>query len=113
VRLDPPEEGRVSGTVRFGLAHVGPPYRAHGGIIASVFDQVLGVANIASGAAGMTKTITVTYHRATPIRTDLRVEGTCVGSEGRVSHASGVIYDEDGRPTAEAEATFVRPRTPV
>jgi acyl-coenzyme A thioesterase PaaI-like protein len=113
VRLGSPEGGSVSGTVIFGLAHVGPPYRAHGGVIASVFDQVLGVANIGAGAAGMTKSMTVTYRRATPIRVELRIEGAFAGREGRTSHATGVIYDEEGRPTAEAEATFVQPRMPV
>jgi acyl-coenzyme A thioesterase PaaI-like protein len=113
VRLGPSEDGKVAGTVRFGLAHVGPPYRAHGGVIASVFDQVLGVANLSGGIPGMTKSMTVTYRRATPIRVPLRVEAWVTSSEGRASHASGVIYDEDGRPTAEADATFVQPRSPL
>ncbi|MCU1372724.1 MAG: thioesterase superfamily protein [Actinomycetia bacterium] len=104
------EDASVAGTVRFDLQHVGPPYRAHGGIIASVFDQVLGIASIASGSPGMTGSMTVKYRRATPLHEDLRIEARFVGGEGRTSHATGEIYDDEGRVTAEAEAMFVRPR---
>ena len=98
----------LRGTVRFGLAHVGPPYRAHGGVIASTFDQVLGIATIAGGAPGMTARMTVTYRRATPIEQDVRVEATLHEAEGRMSRATGRMIDRDGNVTAEAEATFVQ-----
>ena len=104
------EDASVGGTVHFGLAHVGPPYRAHGGVIASFFDQVLGIAVIAAGSPGMTASMTVRYRRATPLREDLRYEASFTGGEGRASHAKGAIYDGDGRVTAEAEAMFVQPR---
>lgn len=104
------EGGQVAGSVHFSLAHVGPPYRAHGGVIASFFDQVLGIAAIAGESPGMTTSMTVRYRRATPLREDLRYEATFAGSEGRTSHATGAIYDGEGRVTAEAEATFVQPR---
>jgi acyl-coenzyme A thioesterase PaaI-like protein len=103
-------EGSVQGTVRFDLQHVGPPYRAHGGVIAAVFDQALGIAAIAGGSPGMTGSMTVRYRRATPLRDDLRIEARMVGGEGRVSHATGEIYDDEGRVTAEAEAMFVQPK---
>jgi acyl-coenzyme A thioesterase PaaI-like protein len=103
-------EGSTTGTVRFDLQHVGPPYRAHGGIIAAVFDQVLGIAAIAGGSPGMTGSMTVKYRRATPLREDLRIEARMVAGEGRISHATGEIYDDQGRVTAEAEAMFVQPK---
>jgi acyl-coenzyme A thioesterase PaaI-like protein len=104
------EDASVAGTVRFDMQHVGPPYRAHGGIIALLFDQVLGIATIAAGSPGMTGSMTVKYRRATPLHTDLRIEARYVGGEGRTSHATGEIYDNEGRVTAEAEAMFVQPR---
>jgi acyl-coenzyme A thioesterase PaaI-like protein len=111
VDLEIAEDASVSGTVRFGLSHVGPPYRAHGGVIASLFDQILGIAPIAAGSPGMTRSLSVTYRRATPLDTDLRFEAAFEGTDGRTSRASGVIRDLDGRVTAEAEATFVQPRS--
>jgi acyl-coenzyme A thioesterase PaaI-like protein len=110
VRLKIGEDRSVQGTVHFGLAHVGPPYRAHGGVVASVFDQVLGVATIAAGSPGMTGSMTVKYRRATPLHEDLRIEAAFTGGEGRTSHARGFIYDAEGRVTAEAEAMFIQPR---
>jgi acyl-coenzyme A thioesterase PaaI-like protein len=104
------EDGSVSGTVRFDLQHVGPPYRAHGGMIAAVFDQALGIAAIAGKASGYTGSMTVRYKHATPISEELRFEARIVGAEGRVSHATGELYDSEGRVTAEAEATFVSAR---
>lgn len=113
VRLDITSgDPHVTGTVRFGLAHVGPPYRAHGGVIASVFDQVLGIAAMASGSPGMTASMTVTYRRATPIEEDVRFEVDFEGSTGRRSRATGRFLDAQGSVTAEAEATFIQPRKP-
>jgi acyl-coenzyme A thioesterase PaaI-like protein len=104
------EDGTVAGTVRFDLQHVGPPYRAHGGVVASVFDQVLGIAAIAGGSSGFTGSMTVRYKKATPLREELRFEARMVGAKGRISHATGEIYDSEGQVTAEAEATFVQAR---
>jgi acyl-coenzyme A thioesterase PaaI-like protein len=104
------EDGSVTGTVRFDLQHVGPPYRAHGGVVASVFDQVLGIAAIAGGSAGYTGSMTVRYKRATPLREELRFEARLVSGKGRISRATGELYDSEGNVTAEAEATFVQAR---
>jgi len=104
------EDRSISGTVRFDLQHVGPPYRAHGGAVAAFLDQLLGIASMASGSRGFTGSMTVKYRQATPLRRDLRVAARVVGGEGRISHATGEIYDDEGRVTAEAEAMFVQPR---
>lgn len=109
VSMDAGDSG-VSGKVRFGLAHVGPPYRAHGGIVALLFDQVLGAAVFAGGSPGFTRSMTVTYRRATPIREDLTFEGRFTGVEGRSSRATAVLRDADGNVTAEAEGVFMQPR---
>lgn len=104
------EDRSVQGTVRFTTMHLGPPGRVHGGMVASVLDQVLGLAAIAAGAPGMTSTMTVRYLRATPLLADLHVEARCTPGEGGIGHATGSITDTDGRVTADAEATFVLPR---
>jgi acyl-coenzyme A thioesterase PaaI-like protein len=103
-------EGAVDGTVRFDLQHVGPPYRAHGGVVASVFDQVLGTAAIAGRQAGMTAEMTVRYKRATPLHEEVRYEARFTHTDAGMSHTTGELYDSEGRITAEAEATFYLPR---
>jgi acyl-coenzyme A thioesterase PaaI-like protein len=107
VNLEIHEDASVTGTVQFALQHVGPPNRAHGGMIASVFDQILGVAAIAGGSPGYTTSMTVRYRRATPLNRDVRFEAHFEGAEGRASRATAKMFDDDGTVTAEAEAVMV------
>src|SRR5438445_4528530 len=104
------EDLSITGTVRFRLSHVGPPYRAHGGTVALVLDQVLGFAVIAARVPGMTASMTVKYRAATPLDTELRVEARVVHAEGRRSRVTAQMFDEDGNVTAEAEGLFVMPK---
>jgi acyl-coenzyme A thioesterase PaaI-like protein len=109
--LAPPVEiavagGAVRGTAVFGSAYEGPPNCVHGGVIAATFDELLGVANIEGGTPGMTGTLTIRYRRPTPLRSELRLEGQHVGSEGRKSFTRGAIYADD-ELTAEADGIFV------
>lgn len=110
VELQINEDRTVEGTVRFGLAHVGPPERVHGGMVAAFLDQALGSATIAAGLPGYTATLTVKYRQGTPLQEDLRWEASAEPGAGRRNHARGAIYDSEGRVTAEAEALFAKPR---
>jgi acyl-coenzyme A thioesterase PaaI-like protein len=110
VRIDVAGDGTVSGTVRFGMAHVGPPGLAHGGVIACVFDQVLGIAGQAAGRPGMTVELTVRFRRPTPIEQTLPFEARYLSTTGRQIEAWGAIYDGEGQVAAEATAIFIRPR---
>jgi uncharacterized protein (TIGR00369 family) len=103
------DAGSVRGTVRFGLAHIGPPGLAHGGVIASVLDQVLGIATQVAGHPGMTVELTVRFRRPTPIEQVLAFEARHVETTGRRTQAWGAIYDSQGDLAAEATATFVGP----
>ena len=44
----------IRGRVTFGYQYEGPPTCVHGGVIAELFDELLGLANIIVGQAGMT-----------------------------------------------------------
>jgi len=102
----------VSATVTYGDAYEGPPGCLHGGFIAAIFDEVLGLAQALSGAPGMTGRLVVTYRSPTPLNTELRVVGRLDSVEGRKILTSGEIRDGD-RLCAEAIGTFitVRPGT--
>jgi hypothetical protein len=99
----PPE---LRGRAWFGYAYEGPPTCVHGGIIAEVFDELLGSANILTGRAGMTGTLTVKYRRPTPLLSDLSLVARQTRIEGRKIFAWGGIY-HDGELTAEAEGIFI------
>jgi acyl-coenzyme A thioesterase PaaI-like protein len=78
----------------------------HGGVIAEVFDEVLGAANMVAGNPAMTGTLTVRYRKPTPLRTDLRIEARCLGRDGRKIRTWAAMYHED-LMTAEAEGIFI------
>jgi acyl-coenzyme A thioesterase PaaI-like protein len=96
----------VRGRVVFTEAYEGPPTCVHGGVIAMVFDELLGAANIAAGHPGMTGTLTVRYRRPTPLRAELSMAARFVEKTGRKIRTTGEIY-HGTTLTAEAEGIFV------
>lgn len=106
VKTDAEGDATAWGTANFGAAYEGPPGCVHGGILASVFDEVLGFANALTGNPAMTGTLTIRYRRPTPLRQDLTFEAKCVRVEGRKIFTTGVCR-AGGEVTAEAEAIFI------
>lgn len=96
----------VRGTANFGWAYQGPPGHLHGGFIAALFDETLGLTQSMTGHPGMTGTLTVRYRKPTPLYTELRIEGTVQRVEGRKIFTAARLYAGDTL-TAEAEAVFI------
>lgn len=106
VKVQVAEGGGLEGTAYFDYQYEGPPTCVHGGVIAMVFDELLGAANIAAGCPGMTGTLTIRYRNPTPLRTELRLEARCVGRQGRkVTTWGGISRGDD--LLAEAEGIFI------
>jgi acyl-coenzyme A thioesterase PaaI-like protein len=99
-------DGELIGWAWFDNQYEGPPTCVHGGVIAMVFDEMLGAANIVSGNPGMTGTLTIRYRKPTPLRTPLRLEARFEGRDGRKIRTTGAIYHGDAL-TAEAEGLFI------
>ena len=66
-------DGKLHGTARFDDQYEGPPSCVHGGIIALVFDEMLGAAAILERTPGMTGTLTIRYSSPTPLRQELHL----------------------------------------
>lgn len=103
------EDDKAFATCRCGWAYEGPPGSVHGGFVASIFDQFLGMAQMLGGQPGMTGYLHVNYHNRTPLNTELRLEGVLVKVEGRKTIMRGEMF-ADGIMTASAEGLFVQPR---
>ncbi len=105
----PRDDGTVelAGRAWFDYQYEGPPTCVHGGVIAELFDELLGTVNILTGQGGFTGTLTVRYRRTTPLRTPLDLAARETGREGRKIFAWGGIF-HDGQLTAEAEGIFIR-----
>lgn len=101
------ENDVVVGEVQFGDAYEGPPGYVHGGYVAAVFDELLGVAQGFSGEPGVTGTLTVRYRRPTPLNTKLRLEGVLDRVEGRKIFTTGKMY-ANGELTADATGLFIK-----
>ena len=87
-----PDTGRVGGTGFFGHAYEGAPGCVHGGFIAAAFDELLGMACIFSGNPGMTGTLEIRYVSPTPVRAELRFEGSFDRCEGRKIYTTGSVF---------------------
>lgn len=111
--LAPPLNIWIDGDVaharaRLGWAYEGPPGSVHGGYVAALFDQFMGMAQAIGGQPGMTGTLSVRYLRRTPLDTELRLVGRVVRLEGRKTIVSAEL-SALGETTATCEALFVRP----
>lgn len=102
--------GRVDGTVTFGRWFMGGGMAAHGGAVALLFDEALGILASASAKA-ITRTayLHTDFRALTPIDTELevsawidRVEDRKIFVRGEIRHGSTVC--------AEADALFLRLR---
>jgi acyl-coenzyme A thioesterase PaaI-like protein len=105
VRVDT-EAGVVRGRARFSSAYEGAPGLLHGGILAAAFDELLGLATVFSGGAGMTRDLHVRYLRPTPIRTELSFSGRLDRTQGRRLFVSAEV-EANGQRTAEASGVFI------
>lgn len=95
--------------LELGVEYQGPPGCVHGGIVALVFDEMLGLANAASGSVGMTADLRVVYTSPTPLDAPLRFEARQDRVEGRKIWASATLHAGDTL-CARAEALFIEPR---
>jgi acyl-coenzyme A thioesterase PaaI-like protein len=106
IRLWKVGENEVRGEAIFSPTYAGPPNAVHGGIIAAVFDEILAMANVISGQAGFTGTLTIKYHNKTPLNTPIELWGMNVRKDGRKMVCRGEMR-VDGKVTAAAEGLFI------
>lgn len=96
----------VRGEAVFSPTYAGPPDSLHGGIIAAVFDELLSMANVIRGKAGFTGTLSIRYHRKTPLDTPVEMWATQVREDGRKLVCRGE-FRVNGEVTASAEGLFI------
>lgn len=100
------DDGAVVGHATLGAAYEGPPGCVHGGVIAGLFDELLGIANITAGVGAMTGTLTIMYRSPTPLYAELTLHGRTDRIDGRKVFTRGTMHAGD-RLCAEAEGIFI------
>lgn len=103
---DGPDGRRTEGTVRFGAAYEGPPGHVHGGLLAAMFDELLGRSQLVPGFTG---SLTVHYRRPTPLNRDLQLAAWVDRVEGRKRWLRGTCRLDEVL-LCEAEGLFIAPR---
>lgn len=103
------KDDRAYGKVTVGWIYEGPPGTLHGGFVAAIFDQFLGMAQLIGKQPGMTGTLSVRYHNRTPLNTELRLEAWVEKIEGRKTIIKGEMYAGETL-TASCEGLFVQPK---
>ena len=114
IRTGTLDDGRAAliGSVRLDRLREGPPRAAHGGVLAGLFDELLGGGQrLDGGPPGLTGRLTVRYRRPTPLDADLELRAWIHDERRRrvIVRGDCVVVGDDDRPvTAEAEAIFLR-----
>ena len=100
----------VTAVVCLGDDYQGPPGCVHGGYLAAMFDNLLGVLpyKMTGRRGAFTGRLTVRYRALTPLNTELLLTGNITDARSRRVVAAGQCH-ADGVLTAEADALFVRP----
>jgi acyl-coenzyme A thioesterase PaaI-like protein len=96
--------GRAS--VVLGSLYEGPPGRAHGGVLALLFDSALTSLVQHEGRLAVTGTLNLRYVRPTPLHRELQIEVHIDEQLQRKVLASGYVVC-DGERTVEASGVFV------
>ena len=97
----------------FDAPYNGPPTAVHGGVIALVFDELLGTLGAMLGIGGFTGTLQVVYRSLTPLHQPIRMRSWVDREEGVKVFIKGTMQTGEGeheRLCAEAEGIFIRPK---
>jgi hypothetical protein len=108
-RDDIESDYHITGNVTFGPAYEGPPGHVHGGLIAAMFDELLGFAQL---SPGFTAYLHINYRKPTPLNAELHLVAWVDSVERRKRIVKGECYLGDEKLT-DAEGLFIAPRDDV
>ena len=101
------EAAMVTCDLSLGNRYTGPPGYCHGGIIATLLDEVMAKLNKLHGVTAVTSEITVKYLRPVPLQTHLKVAAHEVRVEGRRRFREADLSRVNGEVLAQGQGTFV------
>jgi len=92
--------------VVLGKAFEGAPGRAHGGVVAALMDQTMGLVMSISGSPAFTGRLTVTYRHPTPLGRQLEARARLAARTGRKMTVTGELRAGD-QLLVQGEGLFV------
>jgi acyl-coenzyme A thioesterase PaaI-like protein len=97
----------VAATHTFDARHVGAPGIAHGGAVATVFDDLYGFLLYAIGDLAVTRKLEVEYLRPVLLDVEYTLRANIAERAGRKIHMAATIEDNAGLLSARSSALFV------
>lgn len=89
--------------------HQGAPGLAHGGLLATAFDEALGALNWLLLTPAVTARLETDFRRPVPVGSVLHIDGEIVGQQGRKVYTRGIgRIGQDGPIALTAAAMFVQ-----
>ncbi len=102
-----PEKGAAETSVAVPEWFSGWKSMAHGGLLATVLDEIMAHACIGVAQRAVTAEITVRYQKAVETGSTLKAVGKVAEARGRILMTQGWLYDAEGNVVAEASARFL------
>jgi acyl-coenzyme A thioesterase PaaI-like protein len=95
--------------LNLGPAFEGAPRRAHGGIVAAVFDDIMGYVLMVHRVPAFTGRLTVNYRAPVPVGADVTVRARVVRRDGRKLFMAAEMCpaDDPAAPICDAEGLFI------
>jgi uncharacterized protein (TIGR00369 family) len=100
-------EQRIRGRFRIGARYQGASGYLHGGMIATLLDEVMAKVSRFAKEHAVTAGLTVEYRKPVPVGDELIVEGWETGRAGRTRLREAEIRTESGVVLARGQARFV------
>jgi acyl-coenzyme A thioesterase PaaI-like protein len=101
------QEQNLVARVWFGPVTEGPPDHAHGGSIAAVLDEVLGLAAWADGHKVVVGNLNVNFRQLLPIQMVVQVNTKIISVQGRKIMVHGEVCSLDGTTYATGECLCI------
>jgi uncharacterized protein (TIGR00369 family) len=101
------EQSHVHAELCLSERQQGPPEHAHGGALAALLDEAMGLAVWYAGHKVLAVNLTVDYRRPVPLGVPCRVEARLVEQQGRKLFTEGAILLPGGEIAAHARGIFV------
>ena len=100
-------DGRTWARAWFGPGAEGPPGHAHGGAMAALMDEAMGMAALATGRIVVAARIEVDFRAMVPLGEVVTVEMTLGPAAGAKNPVRAVLRRADGRTACESTGLFV------
>ena len=98
---------RIRGVFRIGAQYQGGPGFVHGGIVATLLDEVMAKVNRFEKDIAVTGELTIEYLKPVRVEEEVTVEGWEIERNGRLRIRQGEIRDAAGAVLARGRGKFV------